>query len=144
MTGNPCAIITIGTGQHCGCRYCSARAPDHQHPGIPAQFLLHLTGMANTTLLCPPWAQQCHSLVFQCQFTQNKSFSKMNLQKTLHTPSLWASYVVSGVNISQWNHHGTWQDMAVTVKIQVRYLMRGINGEKLGLKCLNVGNILTI
>ena len=27
---------------------------------------------------------------------------------------------------------------------QVRYLMRGINGEKLGLKCLNVGNILTI
>ena len=28
--------------------------------------------------------------------------------------------------------------------IQVRYLMRGINGEKLGLKCLNVGKILTI
>ena len=27
---------------------------------------------------------------------------------------------------------------------QVRYLMRGINGEKLGLKCLNVGKILTI
>ena len=28
--------------------------------------------------------------------------------------------------------------------IQVRYLMRGINGEKLGLKCFNVGKILTI
>ena len=27
---------------------------------------------------------------------------------------------------------------------QVQYLMRGINGEKLGLKCLNVGKILTI
>ena len=27
---------------------------------------------------------------------------------------------------------------------QVRYLMRGINGEKLGLKCLNVWKILTI
>ena len=27
---------------------------------------------------------------------------------------------------------------------QVRYLMRGINGEKLGLTCLNVGKILTI
>ena len=27
---------------------------------------------------------------------------------------------------------------------QIRYLMRGINGEKLGLKCLNVGKILTI
>ena len=30
------------------------------------------------------------------------------------------------------------------IGIQVRYLMRGINGEKLGLKCLNVGKILTI
>ena len=30
------------------------------------------------------------------------------------------------------------------IRIQVRYLMRGINGEKLGLKCLNVGKILTI
>ena len=28
--------------------------------------------------------------------------------------------------------------------LQVRYLMRGINGETLGLKCLNVGKILTI
>ena len=36
------------------------------------------------------------------------------------------------------------EECPVPHKRQVRYLMRGINGEKLGLKCLNVGKILTI
>ena len=34
--------------------------------------------------------------------------------------------------------------MTTIFRLQVRHLMRGINGEKLGLKYLNVGKILII
>ena len=46
----------------------------------------------------------------------------------------------------QRNHHSRdWTtSLTTSSSLQVRYLMRGINGEKLGLKCLNVGKILTI
>ena len=69
---------------------------------------------------------------------QNKKPNKTNKQtKQKHVLGLVDYDQSYFVVIQRWTKCGHNDE-------QVRYLMRGINGEKLGLKCLNVGKILTI
>ena len=120
-------------------------------------YLMGIIGVA------PFWVDGCHGSCIQCHLRHLEYSKCFNLKigMPMYPDHLW-NWVDFGLSLLNflifvWPFPrlpayltGLWRLRGATaiisldlIAVQVRYLMRGINGEKLGLKCLNVGKILT-